>query len=187
MLVLTKYCSQSSATPGAHPDLSALLGRFSSLLRRYQPNEAIESQQPPVHSESRSHALLSRLFSFLRSPPNTGTDEISELPQPPMLSRLHPQVLLGHLSSLLPRSQPYTDEATEPQRSQTPSGSRPGALIGRLSSLFHSTPNANEVIELQQWPRRGTSSHCSPHAVEVAAMRDREVRLSCVYPNCWVR
>ncbi|KAG2341155.1 WD40 repeat-like protein [Suillus weaverae] len=167
--------AHSSATPGAHPNLSALLGRFSSLLHCSPPNEAIESQQPPVHSESRSHVLLSRLSSFLRSPPNTGTDEISELPQPPILSRLHSQVLLAHLSSFLPRSQPHTDKATEPQQSQTPSGSRPGALIGRLSSLFRSPLDADEVIEVQHCPGPTTSSHCSPCVIEVAPMRDREV------------
>ncbi|KAG1735976.1 hypothetical protein EDB19DRAFT_2040432 [Suillus lakei] len=151
----------------------ALLNHLSSLLHRSRPNETIETQQSPVPSESRSHALLNRLSSLLHSSQNT--DEISEHPQPPMLSRLRPQVLLGHLSSLLPRSRLHTSEVNELQQSQTPSGSRPGALIGLLSSLFRSPPNANEGIELQQWPRQSTSSHCSPRVVEVPAMRDREV------------
>ncbi|KAG2153909.1 hypothetical protein DEU56DRAFT_771796 [Suillus clintonianus] len=125
--------------------------------------------QPPVPSEPRSQALLNRLSSFLRTPPNT--DEVSEFPQPPMLSRLRPQVLLGHLSSLLPRSRIHTDEVIEPQQRPTPSGSRPGALISSLSS--RSPPNADEGVELQQWPRQITS-HCSPHIVEVAAQRDKK-------------
>ncbi|KAG2341127.1 WD40 repeat-like protein [Suillus weaverae] len=163
----------SSATPGARAKFSALFSRFPTLgLRHSQSNQAIETQQPPVPLESRSHALLNRLSSLLRSPPNT--DEISEL-QPPMPSRLSPQVLLGHLSSLLPRPRLYTNETTEHQRSQTSSGLRPGALTSRLSSLFHSPPNADEVIEAQHCPGPTTSSHCSPHDVEVAAMRDREV------------
>ncbi|KAG1721084.1 WD40-repeat-containing domain protein [Suillus lakei] len=199
----TRANVHTSATPGARPKSFALLGRFppllrrsrpsetletqhpavsrshallnhlSSLLHRSRPNEVIEIQQSPVPSGSRSRALLNRLSSLLHSSQNA--DEISEHPQPPMLSRLRPQVLLGHLSSLLPRSRLHTDEVNELQQSQTPSGSRPGALIGLLSSLFRSPPNANEGIELQQWPRQITSSHCSPQVVEVPAMRDREV------------
>ncbi|KAG2135838.1 WD40-repeat-containing domain protein [Suillus clintonianus] len=161
-----------SVTPGTRPKFSALLGHFSSLLRRPQPNEAIETQQPPVSSEPLSQALLNRLSSFLRSPPNT--DEVPEFPQPPMLSRLRPQVLLGHLSSLLPRSRIHTDEVIGPQQRPTPSGSRPGALISSLSSLFRSPLNADEEVELQQWPRQITSSHCNPHVVEVAAQRDKK-------------
>jgi hypothetical protein len=129
------------------------------------------------------HALLNRL----RPLPNFGTDEISELPQPPMLSRFRPRVLLGYLSSLLPRPQLNANEATECQRSQTPSESRPGALIGRLSSFFRSTPNAIEAIELQHSPGQATFSHRSSHVVDVPAMRDREVRFSGLYCNCWVR
>lgn len=164
--------SPSSAIPGVHAKFSALLGRFPSLLHRSQHNQMIETLHPPVPSESRLHALLHRL----RSLPNIGTDEISELPQPPMISRFRPQVLLSHLSSLLPRPQFYADGATEPQRSQTPSESRPGALISRLSSLFRSAPNADEAIELQQHsPEPATFPHRSPHVVDVSAMRDREV------------
>ncbi|KAG1806091.1 WD40-repeat-containing domain protein [Suillus subaureus] len=165
--------AHSSATPDAHPNLSALLGRLYSLLRRSRPNEATETQQPPVPSESRFHALLNHLSPHLRSPRNT--NETSELPQPPILSHLHPQVLLSHLSSLFPRPGLYTNEATEPQRSETPSVSRPGALMGRLSSVFHSPPNADEAIELQHHSEPITSSHCDHHDVDVAAMRDREV------------
>ncbi|KAG2745921.1 hypothetical protein P692DRAFT_20740990, partial [Suillus brevipes Sb2] len=161
----------SSAIPGAHAKFSALLRRFRSLLHRSRHNQTIETQHPLVPSESLLHALLNRI----RSLPNFGTDEISDLPQPPILSRFRPQVLLGHLSSLLPRPQLHTDEATEPQRSQTPSESRPGALIGRLSSLFRSTPNADEAIELQHSPEPATFSHRSSHVVNVSAMRDREV------------
>jgi WD40 repeat protein len=154
----------SSTTPGA------LLDRFSSLVRRSRHNEVIITQ---VSSESSSHTLLGRLSLYLRSPPNT--DEISEYPRPPMLSRLHLQEFLSHLSSLFSHSRLDTDETTEPQRSQTPSGSRPGALIGRLSSLFHFPPNAGEAIELQYCQGQNTSSHCSPHVADVATMRDREV------------
>ncbi|KAG1743547.1 hypothetical protein EDD22DRAFT_294016 [Suillus occidentalis] len=169
--------------PSARAKFSGLLGRFPSLLHRSRHNQTIETQHPPVPSESHLHALLNRLRSFS----NTGTDEISELPQPPMLSRFRPQLLLGHLSSLLPRPQLHTDDATEPQRSQTPSESRPGALIGRLSSLLRSPPNANEAIELQHSPGQAMFSHGSSHVVDVCAMRDREVRVSRAYFNCWVR
>ncbi|KAG1739339.1 WD40-repeat-containing domain protein [Suillus lakei] len=161
-----------SATPGAHYNLSALLDRLSSLLRRSRPNEAIETRQPPVSSESRSHAFLSRLSSFLRSPPNT--DEISELPQPLTLARLNPQVLLDHLSLLLPHSRLHTNSAIEPQQSLIPSGSRPGALIGRLSSLLRFSPNTDEATEFRQWPRHTTSSRCGPRVVEVVAQRDKQ-------------
>jgi hypothetical protein len=138
------------------------------------------TQRLPAPSESRSHAHLNRI----RSPPNIGTNE---LPQPPMLSRFRPRVLLGHLSSLLPVPQLYADEATEPQRSRTPSESRSGALIGRLSSLFRSSPDADEAIELQHSPEPATFPHGSSHVVDVSAMRDREVRLSCSDCNCLVR
>jgi hypothetical protein len=141
----------------------------------------IETQHHPVPSESRLHALLNRL----RSPPNIGTDEISELPQSPMLSR--PQVLLGHLSSLFPRPQLYTDDAIGPHRSQTPLESRPGALIGRLSSLFRPPPDAGGAIGLQHSRGQATFSYRRSHVVDVSAMRDREVCLSCAYCNCWVR
>ncbi|KAG2039696.1 WD40-repeat-containing domain protein [Suillus americanus] len=161
---------QRSQTPSGSR-AGALLGRFSSLLHRSRPNQAIETQQAPVPSESRSHALLNRLSSLLRSPSNTNTDEISELPQSLMLSRSSPKVL-GHLSSLLHAPQHYIDETTE---SKMPSGSRPSALISRLSSLFRSPPNADEEIELRHCPGPTTSSYCSPHVVDVAAMRDREV------------
>jgi hypothetical protein len=147
----------------------------------------IETRQPPEHLESRSHVLLDRLSSHLRSLPNTGIDEISEPPQPRMSSRLRPQVLLGHLSSPLPRSQLYADEATESQRSQMPSGSRPGTLISHLSSLFRSPPNIDEAIEHQHCPGSTTSSHLNPHVVDVAVMRDREVCFSCMCCNCWVQ
>lgn len=157
--------AHSSPRPGTRRNFSVLLDRFSSLLHRSSPNEAIET------SESRSRALRSRLSSFLRSPPNT--DRISELPQPSMLVRLSPQVLLGHLSLLLPHSRLHTSETTEPQQSQLPSGSRPGALIG-LSSLFRSPPNADETPEPHLWTRQTTSSHCSPQVVEVVAQRDKQ-------------
>ncbi|KAG2120269.1 WD40-repeat-containing domain protein [Suillus clintonianus] len=162
----TKF--QSAATADARPNFFALRGRLSSFLRRSRPNEAIETHKPPVSLES----LLNRLSSLLRSPPNT--DEISELPQPPILARLSPQMLLGHLSLLLPHSRLHTDEATEPQQSPTPPGSRPGVFIGRLSSLFRSPPNTNEATELQQWSRQITSFHCSPRVVEVVAQRDKQ-------------
>lgn len=160
----TEANAHSSARPGPHPNFSAFLDRFSSHLRRSSPNEAIET------SESRPRALLSRLSSFLRSPPNTA-DGIS---QPSVLARLSPQVLLGHLSLLLPHSRLHTNETTEPQQSQTPSGSRPGALIGHVSSLFRSPPNTDETPELHLWTRQTTSSGCSPQVVEVVTQRDKQ-------------
>jgi hypothetical protein len=104
-----------------------------------------------------------------------------------MSSRLRPQVLLGHLSSPLPRSQLYADKATESQRSQMPSGSRPGTPISHLSSLFRSPPNIDEAIEHQHCPGSATSSHLNLHVVDVAVMRDREVCFSCMCCNCWVQ
>jgi hypothetical protein len=101
-----------------------------------------------------------------------------------MLLRFRPQV---HPSSLLPRPQLYADEASEPRRFRTPSESRPGALIGRLSSLFRSPPNADEAIELQHSPEPATFPRGSSHVVNVSAIRDREVRLSCLHINFWVR
>ncbi|KIK35344.1 hypothetical protein CY34DRAFT_812241 [Suillus luteus UH-Slu-Lm8-n1] len=167
----TQANAPSSAIPSARAKFSAVLGHFPSLLHRSRHNQTIETRHPPVPSESRLHALL----HHLRSLPNTGTEEISELPQPPMISRFRPQVLLGHLSSLFSRPQLHTDETIEPQRSQTPSESRPVALIGRLSSLFRPPPNANEAIELQHSPEPATFSYRSSHVVDVSAMRDREV------------
>ncbi|KAG2745936.1 hypothetical protein P692DRAFT_2062657 [Suillus brevipes Sb2] len=177
----------SSAIPSARVKLSAPFGRFHTLLHRFKPNQVIKTQQPPVPSEPRLHALLHRLSSLLRPSQNTGTDEIPESPQPSMFAGLNPQVLLGRLSSLLPRPQLYTDEETEFQRSHTPLESPPGAFIGYLSSLFRSPPNANEAIELQHSPEPTTFPHRSSHVVNVSAMRDREVRISCLYCNCWVR
>ncbi|KIK35348.1 hypothetical protein CY34DRAFT_812244 [Suillus luteus UH-Slu-Lm8-n1] len=172
----TEASAPSSAMPSARAKFSGLLGRFPSLLRHSRPKQRVETQHHPVPSEPRLHALL----NHLRSPRNNGTDEISELPQPPMLSRFRPQVLLGHMSSLLPRPQLYTNEAIGPQRSQTPSPrtfleSPPGALIGRLSSLFRSPPNANEAIKLQTCPGQATFSYRRSRVVDVSAMRDREV------------
>ncbi|KAG1785362.1 WD40-repeat-containing domain protein [Suillus plorans] len=164
--------AHSPAIFGARLRFSALLGRFPYLLHRSEPNQATETQQPPVPSESRSRVLFDRLSSLLRSPPNT--DEISEPSQPPMLSRLSPRVLLGDLSGLFSRPQIHVNEATEPWRSQTPGRSRSDALIGPLSSLFRSPPNADEAIELQCCPGP-TTSHLSRHVDDVAAMRDREV------------
>ncbi|KAG1829701.1 hypothetical protein EV424DRAFT_413880 [Suillus variegatus] len=164
--------AHSPATLGARVRFSALLGRFPYPLHRSEPNQATEAQQPPVPSESRSRVLFDRLSSFLRSPPNT--DEISEPPQPPMVSRLSPRVLLGDLSELFSRPRIHVNEATEPRRSQTPRRSRSDALIGPLSSLFRSPHNADEAIELQCCPGP-TTSYLSRHVDDVAAMRDREV------------
>ncbi|KAG2054843.1 WD40 repeat-like protein [Suillus hirtellus] len=198
--------AHSSATLGARVRFSALLGRLPYLLHRSEPNQATDTQQPPVPSESRSRVLFDRLFSLLRPPSNTdeisepsqlpvpsesrlrvlfdrlssllrsppNTDEIFEPSQPPMISRLSPRVLLGDLSEFFSRPRIYTNEATEPRRSQTPRRSRSDALIGPLSSLFRSPPNADEAIELQCCPGP-TTSHLSRHVDDVAAMRDKEV------------
>ncbi|KAG1829702.1 hypothetical protein EV424DRAFT_1586598 [Suillus variegatus] len=164
--------AHSPATLGARVRFSALLGRFPYLLRRSEPNQATETQQPPVPSESRSRVLFDRLSSLLRSLLNT--DEISELSQPPILSRLSPQVLLGDLSQLFSHPRIYINEITEPQRSKTHQRSRSDALLGPLSSLFRSPPNADEAIELQCCPGP-TISYLSRHVNDVAAMRDKEV------------
>ncbi|KAG1901939.1 uncharacterized protein F5891DRAFT_1186968 [Suillus fuscotomentosus] len=162
----------SPAILGARVRFSALLGRFPYLLHRSEPNQATETQQPPVPSESRSRVFFDRLSSLLRSPPNT--DEISGHSQLPMLSRLSPRVLLGDLSKPFSRSRIYVNEATKHRQSQTLQRSRSGALIGPLSSLFRSPPNVDEAIELQCCSGP-TTSHLSPHVDDVAAMRDREV------------
>ncbi|KAG0694555.1 WD40-repeat-containing domain protein [Suillus ampliporus] len=55
------------------------------------------------------------------------------------------------------------------------SGSGPHTLLGRLPFPFRrSKSNAAEATELQQHPRRGTSSHHSPGIVDVAAIRDKQ-------------
>ncbi|KAG1803854.1 uncharacterized protein HD556DRAFT_614291 [Suillus plorans] len=115
--------AHSPAALGARVRFSALLGRFPYLLHRSEPNQATETQQPPVPLESRSRVLFDRLSSLLHSPPNT--HEISEPSQPPMLSRLSPRVLLGDLSEPFSRPRIYVKETTEPQRSKTPRRSRP--------------------------------------------------------------
>jgi hypothetical protein len=136
-------------------------------------------------SRFRPQVLLSHL-SLLLPRPQLYNDEATEPQRSQTPSESHPGALIGHLSSLF-RSASNADEATEPQRSQTPSESRPGALIGRLSSLSRSAPNVDEAIELQHCLEPATFSHRSSHVVNVSAMRDREVRLSCIYCNCWIR
>ncbi|KAG2135835.1 hypothetical protein DEU56DRAFT_913216 [Suillus clintonianus] len=187
-----------------HSSASALLARLSSLLHRFRHDnaEATELPQPPTPSRLHPQVLLARLSSLIhRSPPEN--DAANELQQPSTPSRLDLHALLARLSSLRPRPQPNTEEetethptrhsdsrsntlidrlsslfrtgeATEPQQPPTPSGSRAGAIINSLSSLFRSPPNADEEVELQQWPRQITSSHRSPHDVQVAAQRDKK-------------
>ncbi|KAG1901931.1 WD40-repeat-containing domain protein [Suillus fuscotomentosus] len=164
--------AHSPATLFTRVRFSALLGRFPHLLRRSEPNQATETQQPPVPSELRSRVLFDRLSSLLRSPPNT--DEISGPSQPSMISRLSPRVLLDDLSELFSRPRISINEATEPRRSKTPQRSRSGALIGPISSLFRSPPNADEAIEPRCYSGP-TTSHLSRLVDDVAAMRDREV------------
>ncbi|KAG2742640.1 hypothetical protein P692DRAFT_201795500 [Suillus brevipes Sb2] len=87
---------------------------------------------------------------------------------------LRSRALIDRLSSFL-RPRPNASIAAQ-HDTPMPSDSLPDTLLGRLSSLFRSPPNTDEAIELRQWPRPPVSSHhCSPHVVEVSAMRDREV------------
>ncbi|KAG1802550.1 uncharacterized protein BJ212DRAFT_996901 [Suillus subaureus] len=159
----------SSPMGGVHPHLSAnaLLGRLSSLLCRFRPDngETAELPQPLKLSAFYPHALLARLSSLIhRSPPEN--DAPDELQQPCTPLRLDPHVLLARLSSLFPRSRLGTDEEAEPHPTM-PSGSRPDALISRLPSLFRFKPHTNGKTEFPQ-----LSSH--PHVVEVAAVRDKQ-------------
>ncbi|KAG1735981.1 hypothetical protein EDB19DRAFT_1056845 [Suillus lakei] len=115
--------------------------------------------------------LLGRLSSFLRSPLST-QNEATEPEQTPMPVGLRSRALIGRLSSFL-HSQRNADIATQLEQSQMSSDSLPDTL-GRLSSLFRSPPDTNEAIELRQLSRPTVSSRCSPHVVEVAAMRDKQ-------------
>ncbi|KAG1810922.1 uncharacterized protein BJ212DRAFT_1484048 [Suillus subaureus] len=82
------------ATRGAHP----------------QSSVTTELPQPPTTWELHPRLLL--LSIVRRSPPeNNGANDF---PQLPVLSRLHLQVLLRHLFSLLFRSQPNFNGVTEP-------------------------------------------------------------------------
>ncbi|KAG1743080.1 hypothetical protein EDB19DRAFT_584597 [Suillus lakei] len=141
------------------------------------PNETTDPPQPQTPSGLYPHLLLARLSSFINHS-RPGNDVANELQEPHTPSGLRPHALFGRLSSFIKRSRPRNDEANEPhtpQRPPTPSGSRSGAFIGRLSSLLHSSSDTNhEEIELPQRPRQTTSSRCSPHVVEVAAMRDKQ-------------
>ncbi|KAG2032336.1 WD40-repeat-containing domain protein [Suillus americanus] len=155
----------SSPMGGAHPE-NALLARFSSILRRFRPDNG-ETTKLPQHSSPSAfhlHALLTRLLPLTHhSPP--GSDAPNELQKSSTPLRLDPRALLARLSSLFPRSRLGTDEA-EPHPT-VPLSSRSGALISQLSSLFRSQPHTIEEIELSQRP-----SH--PRVVEVAAVRDRQ-------------
>ncbi|KAG2145853.1 hypothetical protein DEU56DRAFT_184534 [Suillus clintonianus] len=159
-----------SSETGAHPhsSASALLSRLCSLLHRFRHEnaEATELSQTPTPSRFHPRMLLGRLSSLVHRSP-LEDDAANDLQQPFTPSRLDPYVLLARLSSLLPRFRLNTDEETEPHPT-THSGSRPDALIGRLSSPFRSQPHTSQEIELPQRPWR-------PHVVEVAPMRDREV------------
>ncbi|KAG2123059.1 WD40-repeat-containing domain protein [Suillus clintonianus] len=159
-----------SSQTGAHPHSSAspLLARLSLLLHRFRHDnaEATERLQPSTPSRLHLQVLLARLSSLIHhSPPEN--DGANELQQPSTPSRLDLHALLAQLSSFLHRSLLHTEEETEPHPT-THSGSRPDALISRLSSLFRSQAHTNEDIELPQRPWR-------PHVVDVAPMRDREV------------
>ncbi|KAG2751533.1 WD40 repeat-like protein [Suillus brevipes Sb2] len=150
-----------------HSSVNALLARLSSLLHRFRPDngESAELPQPSRHLAFHIHALIARLSALIhRSPPET--DAPDEPQQPSTPSRVDSRVLLARISSFLHRSRLNTDEEAESHRT-TPLSSRPGALITRLSSLFHSQPHTNEEIELAQRPSR-------PRVVEVAAVRDKQ-------------
>ncbi|KAG2354179.1 WD40-repeat-containing domain protein [Suillus spraguei] len=157
----------SSPLDGAHSSVNVLLARLSSFLQRFRSanGEATELQQTPERSSVfHLHALLVHLSSLLhRSPPEN--DLPDELQQPSIPSRLHPRVLLAHLSSLSSQSLLNTDEKAEPH-STIPSSSHPAVLISRLSSFLHSQPHTNDEIELTQRLSR-------PPVVEVAAVRDK--------------
>jgi len=54
-------------------------------------------------------------------------------------------------------------------------GSRPRALLARLTQRFHRPqPNADEDVELQQRTGPSTSSRASPPVVEVPALDDKK-------------
>ncbi|KAG1894688.1 uncharacterized protein F5891DRAFT_1061712, partial [Suillus fuscotomentosus] len=164
------FCSQSSPMGGAHPhsSVNALFARLSSLLHRFRPqnNEANEILQTSRPSALRSRALLARLSSLLHRF-RSEADAPDELQQPSTPSRSDPHVLVAHRSSFWPRPQLCTDEEAKPHPT-TPFSSRPDALISRLSSFFRSQPHTEDELALSQ----GTMHS---HAVEVPAMRDREV------------
>jgi hypothetical protein len=177
-LVFRTPCDQSSPTGNAHPhsSASALLARLASLFHRFRlgPDnaEADELPQPPTLPALHPRVLFTRLSSLIRrnSPPDDTPNE--ELQQPSTPLRLDLHVLLTRLSLLLPRSRLNTDGETEAHHT-TPSGSRPDAIVDRLSSIFRSRPHTNENVELSQRATR-------LHVVDVAPMRDREVCISSV-------
>lgn len=136
-----------------------------------------DDDSPPTggaHPHSSASALLARLALLLHlfRPDNT---EANAIPQPPMLSGLHPRVLFARLSSLLPRSRFNAFEETEPHPT-SPLGSHPDALMDILSSVFRSQPHTSEEIEL---PQRASC----PDVVKVVPMRDREVLFVAARPN----
>jgi hypothetical protein len=73
--------------------------------------------------------------------------------------------------------------STHHHRALTPSStSRPYALLARFSSLLRrSELNTDESIKLQRPPPRSVSGY-SPHAVDVAAVRDKEVGRTWLFP-----
>jgi len=167
LVLIWIYVLQPSPMDGAHPHSSSngLLARLSSLVHRFRPNngEANEHLQPSRPSAFYPHALLARLSSLIYP-------VASENDAPSMLD---PHVLLARISSLFPRSRLNTDEEAEPHLT-TPLSPRPDAIISRLSSLFRSRSHINNELELSQ-----RTMH--PPVVEVAAVRDKQVCLWCVY------
>ncbi|OJA12760.1 hypothetical protein AZE42_09099 [Rhizopogon vesiculosus] len=68
-----------------------------------------------------------------------------------------------------------THRSFSPSPSST---SRPHEFLVRFTSLFHSPqPTIGESMELQQGQRQHMSSHPGPSAIEVAPVRDKQVRL----------
>ncbi|KAG2111119.1 WD40-repeat-containing domain protein [Suillus clintonianus] len=139
----------------------------------YTQDDVHTSATRDAHAHSSAHwlppsALLARLTSLLRH----SRSDTAE--QPPVPSKSRSRALLSHLSSLLHRFRPDTGETLERQQPPVLPESSSHIILGRLTSLLSSPSNAAEGIELQQWPRQTTSSHCSPHVVEVSAMRDKQ-------------
>ncbi|KAG2343333.1 WD40 repeat-like protein [Suillus weaverae] len=166
-----------------------------------ETNDHDSSPTGDAHPHFSASAFLARFASLLRRfRPNN--NDVNELPQPPMLSGLHPHVLFARLSSLIHRSPPENDVPNELQQPSTPSRFDSHALFVLLSSLL---PRSRRITDGEIDPRPTTPSGSRPdalmdllssffrsqpytneeielsqratrlHVVEVAPMRDREV------------
>jgi hypothetical protein len=194
-----------------HSSPNAFFARFSSLARRFRPDngEVTELPQPSPPSRLDLHALIARLTPFThRFPPEN--DAPDELQQPSTPSRLDLHSLIARLTSFTHRSPPENDAPDELQQSSMPSRLDPHVLLARLSSLFPrsrlstdegaephpttplSSPSDALINRLSSLFRSQPHTNedielpqcpSRPLVVNVAAVRDREVCLSlvCVY------